>query len=375
MAPDDDVAAQDHALERASDPAAEQADQVAGIVAKLDIAELVERSEEQMLGGPRRYTRLQVAEMVGVDPDRTQALWRSLGFPSVADDEVVFTEADVTAMRFVVGLEEAGIADPATQVAMSRMLGQTFARLASSQGQLLINLLLDRPDVLASEDAIIDAFARLTPMMQHLQDYVWRRQLVAYFTRVASYASADVTTPTMVPMAVGFADMSGFTTLTRRATEAELDQVLEAFESLTTEVVGAHNGRIVKTIGDEVLFLADTPADCALLALELVERAERTEGLPPLRVGLAAGPVVTRLGDVYGSTVNIASRLTSLSRPGWILVDRGMAEALDADERFVLRSRRPESVRGFHHLRQWRLRAASDVAPAARRRNHPRRGR
>jgi adenylate cyclase len=169
--------------------------------------------------------------------------------------------------------------------------------------------------------------------------------------------------------------MSGFTSLTRRATEAELEQLLEAFESLTTEVVGAHNGRIVKTIGDEVLFLADTPADCALIALELLERAERTDGLPPLRVGLAAGPVVTRLGDVYGSTVNIASRLTSLSRPGWILVDRGMADALAEDDRFALRSRRPEAVRGFHHLRQWRLRAASDVALAARRRGHGHRGR
>jgi adenylate cyclase len=366
VTPEDQAAAED---------AAQAAGNVAGIVAELDIADLVERAEEQMLGGPRRYTRLQVAELVGVDPDVTQSLWRSLGFPSVGDDEVVFTDADVTALRYVVGLQEAGIADTATQVAMSRMLGQTFARLASSQGQLLINLLLEQPDVLASEDAIIDAFVRLTPMMQHLQDYVWRRQLVAYFTRVAAYASADVTTPTMVPMAVGFADMSGFTTLTRRATEAELDQLLEAFESLTTEVVGAHNGRIVKTIGDEVLFLADTPADCALLALELLERAERTDGLPPLRVGLAAGQVVTRLGDVYGSTVNIASRLTSLSRPGWILVDRGMADALADDDRFALRSRRPESVRGFHHLRQWRLRAASDAAPAARRRGHAQRGR
>jgi adenylate cyclase len=376
VTPEERVTPDDASADLAASENADQvADSVAGIVAELDIADLVERAEEQMLGGPRRYTRLQVAEMVGVDQEITQSLWRSLGFPSVADDEVVFTDADVTALRFVVGLQEAGLADTATQVAMSRLLGQTFARLASSQGQLLINLLLQQPDVLASEDAIMEAFVRLTPMMQHLQDYVWRRQLIAYFTRVAAYASAEVTTPTLVPMAVGFADMSGFTSLTRRATEAELDQVLEAFESLTTEVVGAHNGRIVKTIGDEVLFLADTPTDCALLALELLERAERTDGLPPLRVGLAAGQVVTRLGDVYGSTVNIASRLTSLSRPGWILVDRGMADALAGDDRFVLRSRRPESVRGFHHLRQWRLKAATDVAPEARRRGHNNRGR
>jgi len=85
------------------------------------------------------------------------------------------------------------------------------------------------------------------------------------------------------------------------------------------------------------------------------------------RVGLAAGPVVSRLGDVYGSTVNIASRLTSLCRPGWALVDRVMAESLRDDPRFVLRPRRPESVRGFHHLRQWRLRRADEARPGTTR--------
>jgi len=81
---------------------------------------------------------------------------------------------------------------------------------------------------------------------------------------------------------------------------------------------------------------------------------------------------VSRLGDVYGSTVNIASRLTSLSRPGWVLVDRVVAESLAGDGRYQLTARRPESVRGFHHLRQWRLRRASASEPPARRRGRPR---
>jgi hypothetical protein len=70
---------------------------------------------------------------------------------------------------------------------------------------------------------------------------------------------------------------------------------------------------------------------------------------------------------VYGSTVNIASRLTTICRPGWVLVDRVMAEELRDDERFALRPRRPESVRGYHHLRQWRLRAADEPRPSRHR--------
>jgi adenylate cyclase len=137
-----------------------------------------------------------------------------------------------------------------------------------------------------------------------------------------------------------------------------LRDLLEAFESLSTEVVGEHRGRVVKTIGDEVLFVADSAADAGLIALDLLDAAESDNLLPALRIGVAAGPVVSRLGDVYGSTVNIASRLTSIARPGTILVDRVMADSLAEDGRFALRQRRPESVRGYHHLRQWRLRRA-----------------
>jgi adenylate cyclase len=115
----------------------------------------------------------------------------------------------------------------------------------------------------------------------------------------------------------------------------------------------------VKTIGDEVLFEAKDPGTAAEIALELLEAAETDPNLPALRAGLAHGEVVSRLGDVYGSTVNIASRLTSIARPGWVLVDREMHEALADDERFRLRPRRPESVRGFHRLYSWRLRRAN----------------
>jgi adenylate cyclase len=194
--------------------------------------------------------------------------------------------------------------------------------------------------------------------MERLQAYAWRRQLVAFFSRVAARAVDDVAEPLTSPLAIGFADMAGFTSLTRKATEAELRTLLDTFESFATDIVGQHGGRIVKTIGDEVLFQADDPAAAANIAIELLEAARADPRLPDLRAGLAYGPVVSRLGDVYGSTVNIASRLTSLARPDWVLVDRAMHDALAGDSRFFLKSRRPESVRGFHHLHPWRLRRA-----------------
>jgi adenylate cyclase len=324
----------------------------------LDLPRLLERFETTLLGGPRKYDRIQVSEAAGIDPDDARALWRALGFAMVDDHAIVFTDGDVAALRDAKFLTDHAVIDADMRNAITRMFGQTFSRLAAWQGQLLVELLLARPELMASEQDIGRFVEELLPVIENTQSFVWRRQLASYFSRMVSHETVDLPAAGLASTVVGFADMSGFTTLTRKATEAELREVLGAFEAATTEVVGANNGRIVKTIGDEVLFVADAPADGAEIALGLHAAATADEYLPPLRVGLAAGPVVSRLGDVYGSTVNIASRLTTVCRPGWVLVDRVMAESLQGDARYTLKPRRPESVRGFHHLRTWRLRRA-----------------
>jgi adenylate cyclase len=198
----------------------------------------------------------------------------------------------------------------------------------------------------------------LTPLVGALHDYVWRRQLAAYFSRIASNAGAGLGAETN--LAVGFVDMADFTAFTRRSSEAELRGVLEAFESLASDVVGENRGQIVKTIGDEVLFTADDPHDAARIALRLLQAVEADDKLPPVRAGVAYGPVVMRLGDVYGQPVNIASRLTTVARTDSVLVDEQLAEQLRDDDGFVLHALGPVAVRGYRHLRGWRLRPATD---------------
>jgi adenylate cyclase len=323
----------------------------------LDVPKLLERIEEAILGGPRRYTADEISERAGLDREEARRIWRALGFATVGDDEVVFTEGDVTALRMVRELATFGFADEELRVAVARLFGQTFSRLASYQGQLLFEQVAKRPELLAPDEQLTDLVNQVTQRLEQLQGYTWRRQLAAYIARMASQGTDQISTGP-APLAIGFADMSGFTSLTRKITEAELRSLLDAFESFATDIVGQHGGRIVKTIGDEVLYQAPDPATAAEIALELLEAAEANEELPELRAGLAYGPVVSRLGDVYGSTVNIASRLTSIARPGWVLLDREMHDALADDDRFRLRSRRPEAVRGFHRLYSWRLRRA-----------------
>ena len=338
----------------------------------VDLAAVAARIEAVLLGGARTYTRLDLAERAGTDPASTARIWRSMGLSVAADDEVVYTEADLVALRRTGQTVDDALIDERALLAMTRMIGQSFARLASWQGQLAVDVLTAHPDTLNTEDGIVEFATRVLGDLEHLQMYVWRRQLAAYIVRIASAAGGDASSSEHAA-AVGFADISGFTRLTRQSTDDELVDLLEAFESAAADVVGAHGGRVVKTIGDEVLFAVDGPQAGAEIALGLLDACARDSRLPALRIGVAAGPVVSRLGDVFGSTVNIASRLTSLSRPGWILVDRIMADALADNPAYELRSRRPESVRGYHRLYHWRLQRAEDRPVVRARRADPRR--
>jgi adenylate cyclase len=307
--------------------------------------------EESLLGGPRRYTRLQVAEAAQVSPDRTHRLWTAMGFASVGDDQAVFTDGDIEALRVWKVLLETGAFDPGSEVAAARTIGQAVSRLAEWQVQEVMARVREAN---GTEDDVAKLASVLLPVIEGLQSYVWRRHLAAAAGRLLSESPAEMSTQVM---AVGFADIVGFTSTTRHANIEELSALLEGFEENAAELIAEFHGRVVKTVGDEVLFVADTARDAARIAVRLADPNRTDDGLPTLRVGLAMGPVLSRFGDVYGSVVNVAARLTALARPGTILVDRTIAAQLEENTEFRLRARRPTAVRGFSRLRSWSLRA------------------
>ncbi|ALG13265.1 adenylate/guanylate cyclase domain-containing protein [Kibdelosporangium phytohabitans] len=316
---------------------------------------LPSRIERVLLGGRRKYTRHEVAEKAGVPLERATALWQSLGFASVADDEVVFTENDVQALRMVQELADLGVYDDAVQNSIARVFGQHMSRVAEMETRVLQELIAHDPSMLADDRAFARFVDQLIPDLEWLHNYTWRRQLAAYSGRALAEQDENLEEGSQ---AVGFADMVGYTNLTRRSSEDELISVLERFEATVTQAIAEQHGRVVKMLGDEVLFVADTPQTAAEIALTLVELAEADPLLPSLRSGLAYGRVLSRYGDVYGSTVNIAARLTSICHPGAVLIDSEMSAALAASPEYTVRSRRPVSVRGFHRLKPSVLRRA-----------------
>ncbi|MDQ2836368.1 MAG: adenylate/guanylate cyclase domain-containing protein [Actinomycetota bacterium] len=323
----------------------------------VDRSELAEQLEELLLGGRRRHTRVQAAELAGISLEQASRLWNALGFASVADDEIAFTDNDVTALANAAGLVSAGLVDSASLQSVTRMVGQSMSQLAEWQARLLLELLAARPELVGADPAGLTAFiGQLEPVLEQVQVHVWRRQLAAASQRLLD-SGVD---PGSDTLAVGFADLAGYTSLSRQVGVSELSTVLEEFEMLAAELIAKQQGRVVKTIGDEVLFVAGTAAAAAEIALSLQERAGLDGRLPPLRIGLALGSVLARFGDVYGPVVNIASRLTGLARIGTVLVDQQLASALASDPNYSLRRMRPASVRGYQHLSASRLRRSSD---------------
>jgi len=320
-------------------------------------AEAVARRIEQIvLGGQRRYNRVQVSEITGVSRERASRLWLAMGFAEVGDDDLVFTDSDIEALRIWDGLVTSGTIALEDEVPHARAMGQTLARLADWQTREITaraDELAQGMDGAQRADSAVDMADALLPVVERLQSYVWRRHLAAAADRILLAATTESPATTMV---VGFADIVGFTSLARHYDSAELAALLESFEEDTSETVVNQHGRVVKTLGDEVLFVADTPRDAAEISLRLTAPGRAEKGLPALRVGMATGQVLSRFGDVYGPVVNLAARLTSLARPETVLVDRELAAALRQDRRYELRARRPTAVRGYHHLRSWSLR-------------------
>ena len=328
-----------------------------GDTPEVDLSGGLDAIEQLILGEAPRLTRLEVAEQAGVHLDVARELWRLLGFPEQSDEDVAFTEADVQALRYSHDLMRLGILSPERQAALVRTWGRSFARLAEWQTRLLTEVALESDDPVGQ---ITSLTAEVMPRLETLQNYVWRQHLAKAARRMMTSDSLGSDT---VRLAVGFVDIVGFTSRSKELSDGELVLWIEHFESECSAVVNAHGGRVIKNIGDEVLFVADDLAQAAEVALLLTARGDDDEDeFPSVRSGVAYGEVVARLGDVLGPTVNVASRLTSIARPGTVVVDDGAHEALAADEQspYVFRKLRRTSVKGYERLQPWALRRASD---------------
>ena len=300
-----------------------------------------------ILGSDTSLTREEAADQGGVSVESGERLWRALGFPDPGDDPN-YGSSDVEALSIVAAALDRGLLDEATILRMTRALGQTMSRLADWQVATLVEQVETHVGEGKAEsrlEAAVDLARRAEPGFERLMVYAWRRHLAAAAARMEALGAADAELLSTT-MTVGFADLSRFTALTNELDDERLGALVENFENRCTDVVTEHGGRVIKALGDATLFVNTDARSATDTALDLIASVGSQEEMPAIRVGLATGSVLSRLGDIFGPPVNLAARLSHIARSNRVIVDQPTADALDSSE-FDCRRMPARPLRGF----------------------------
>ncbi|MFA9566292.1 MAG: adenylate cyclase regulatory domain-containing protein [Acidimicrobiales bacterium] len=303
--------------------------------------DLVEVAVRRAYGvGQEDLTLDQVVERSGVDRGRAEQIFRASGVMGNDLDEPIFSDQDVETVKVFSAAEELLGTEAVLQ--MIRVAGASMVRIGDAAiSAFLTNMaapaMREDESGLTLLEANIATAALIPPFGQTLTQILLRYLRDAFRPMsdefIAGELGVDVDT---VELAIGFADLVGSTTLAANRSLAELSVALDGFERTATEVVAAGGGRVVKFIGDEVMFRAPDPDSACAIALELAGRVRDDPDLPPLRAGVAFGDVLSRDGDFYGPTVNLAARITKLSPLHGVVTTAATAQALAPDHPFSI---------------------------------------
>lgn len=328
--------------------------------------------EVTFVGKGPRFTEAELAEKVGVPIEFARKFWRAFGFPLVDPGERAFTEEDAEALRIVKIRVSEGI-DEEVALQLTRVIGSSLARIAEAEVGAIQSAFGDLP--LLQQDQPLEMTPEVVELVTELAtarvgeqsrllDYGHRRHLAQAARRQVLWQEG--TRAGLQTLAVGFADLVGFTALSQQLSAHELADVVDRFETLAYETVDSHGGRIVKMIGDEVMFIDEDMADAVEIGLQFSERYESDEALSSVRVGLAFGDVIGKDGDYYGPVVNLASRIVGIAFPGTVLVSNEIHEALKSSEALEWRELRQRRLKGIGRVALWSVRRAGmpDRRPA-----------
>jgi adenylate cyclase len=273
------------------------------------------------------HSQRTAAGTLGIPLEDVERAWAALGLTVSGPDQIALSEADVDGLATWVATKS--LVGEAAAMGLLRVMGAALERLAEAESTVVragwpAIQMEHTHDELATAQAY-RAIAEYIPRIGALLDAVHRHHLIAartHFEGVLRDTSASVV------CGIGFVDLSGFTVLTQLLTPTELSALLIEFNSTATDVVHADGGRIVKFIGDAVMWVNKTPEQLAKAAVDLVNHPAARELELGVRAGLAYGRVLAMNGDYFGNPVNLAARLVAAAEPGQVLAVGDVRDAL-----------------------------------------------
>ncbi len=300
-------------------------------------------------GNRERLTLEGVAAVAGVEPALIARTWRAAGFPDPDPDPDVrsFWASDAEILTILRAAIELFGEDVTIQLV--RVLGAAAARVAdASVSAFVVNVVPQAVEHDRSGLELARANAESMVLLEGVSrafDTLLRHHIELGFRPLDAMESAVGID--LVRRSVGFADLVDSTAWTQQRDLPALSQALSAFDSTASEIVVERGGRVVKLIGDSVMFVANDPVAAADIALALVDAFAAHDLLPPVRTGVATGDVLARDGDFSGAIVNLAARAVSMARPSTLLVDRETRDALDGSAAFSCRTAGSFALKGF----------------------------
>ncbi|QQT68891.1 adenylate/guanylate cyclase domain-containing protein [Brevibacterium casei] len=317
-----------------------------------------ERLEEILLDGKRVLDRREAAKLGGISTVSARKMWRALGMAQTDAHDKAYTVSDAHALRMWAKPVADGLIDQETALSLARAIGQTTDRLVVWQMETIVEYLTEEKGLSEPEARreALEVIEDLIDPLQKMLTYSWRRNLAEVMGRLNVNVSDGLAMDnrqgwydSSMPLAraVGFIDLVSYTRLSQKMEPRQLANMVQEFQGICYNIVATGGGRIIKTVGDEVFFAAETPLAGAEIAMSLMERVTAAADLPQARVGFVWGRVLSRLGDIFGSSVNLAARLTAVAEPGTIFTDEETARVLSTSDAYVFEPRGSLTLQGL----------------------------
>lgn len=313
--------------------------------------------DEALLHGQAIYNEKELCEATGATSAQVNDFWQTLGLPITKKDARIFTQADADALTALLELAEVEQFDHRTLTSLIRSAGHTAERLALWQAEALVEHYAHNFgwDDSRARLEFLSEFERMHTVFSAQMEHAWRRQMAAlagrWFIEFSGEKGAVTRGPGQLPLprAVGFADIVSFTSQTAKMRSSELSDFVSNFEAAARDVITKAGGRVVKTVGDAVLFIADDVVTGAEAALGLAAGGKSSDmkELPQVRVSLVWGRVLSRFGDVFGTSVNLAARLSDEAKPGTVMMDPETAGILAENTNYALIAQDEREIQGL----------------------------
>jgi len=273
----------------------------------------------------------EISERYDIDLTLLQRVQRAIGLARVEDpDAIVHLRADGEAAAYAQRFIEFGL-NPDQVVQVVRVLAEGLSHAAEVMRYTALSAIMHpgatEVEIAKASKALVGQLAPLLgPMIQDTL-FLQLRHMLETEAVNAGERAAGKPLPGARQVTVAFADLVGFTRIGEAVSPEELGQLAGRLADLARDVP-APPVRFIKTVGDAVMFVCTQPAPLLDVVLKLVEIVDTDNDFPRLRAGVASGMAVSRVGDWFGSPVNVASRVTGVARPGTVLVADSVWEAL-----------------------------------------------